>query len=133
MPNVFYTNEEWLEIFRQCRTSGKSDYQWCYENHIPSSSFYRHLRKAINSGMTEQIKPTEEISGTQDVVELRFPETSVSEPPALPKPELFTKAPDAFTVATAARITVNGIRIELTNHADADLIRNTISALQKLC
>jgi hypothetical protein len=80
--------------------------------------------------MTEQIKPTEELSGTQDVAELRFPETSVSKQSALSKPELFTKAPDAFTVA-AARITVNGIRIELTNHADAELIQCKRTSVRK--
>ncbi|WP_416386550.1 IS66 family insertion sequence element accessory protein TnpA [Blautia faecis] len=37
------SDEEWLNIIHECRTSGLSDKIWCEEHHIQPSKFYYHM------------------------------------------------------------------------------------------
>ena len=39
------SDEEWLNIIHECRTSGLSDKTWCEEHHIHTSKFYYHIRR----------------------------------------------------------------------------------------
>ena len=39
------SDEEWLNIIHECRTSGLSDKIWCEEHHIQPSKFYYHIRR----------------------------------------------------------------------------------------
>lgn len=40
-----YTTEEKMELITRCRQSGLSDYEWCRENNINSSTFYYWIKK----------------------------------------------------------------------------------------
>ena len=40
-----FTDEQWLDIFQQCKASGISDLQWCRENNIAPSTFYYRLNR----------------------------------------------------------------------------------------
>ena len=39
------TNEEWMNLIHECRTSGLTDRQWCLEHNIQPSNFYYHIRR----------------------------------------------------------------------------------------
>ena len=39
------SDEEWLDIIHECRTSGLPDKTWCEEHHIQTSKFYYHIRR----------------------------------------------------------------------------------------
>lgn len=39
------SDEEWLNIIHECRTSGLPDKIWCEEHHIQPSKFYYHIRR----------------------------------------------------------------------------------------
>ena len=39
------SDRRWYNIVQQCRTSGKSDYQWLQEHNIKSSTFYYHVKR----------------------------------------------------------------------------------------
>lgn len=39
------TDQEWLELIQDCRTSSMSDKDWCNQHHIQRSSFYYHIRR----------------------------------------------------------------------------------------
>ena len=38
-------DEYWLDCIQQCRVSGLSDYAWCSQNGIPTSSFYYNIKR----------------------------------------------------------------------------------------
>lgn len=40
-----YTEKEWLNMIRDCKSSGLSDQEWCREHHIVRSTFYKHLKR----------------------------------------------------------------------------------------
>lgn len=39
------TDDEWLNIINECRTSGCSDKLWCQEHNITLSTFYYQIRR----------------------------------------------------------------------------------------
>ena len=38
------SDQEWMELIQECRTSGLTDKTWCKRNHIQRSSLYYHIR-----------------------------------------------------------------------------------------
>ncbi|GLC78496.1 IS66 family insertion sequence element accessory protein TnpA [Lacrimispora brassicae] len=38
-------DEYWMDCIQQCRVSGLSDYAWCNQNGIPTSSFYYNIKR----------------------------------------------------------------------------------------
>lgn len=42
------TDEEWMNLIHECRTSGLTDKRWCQEQNIQPSNFYYHIpRKRV--------------------------------------------------------------------------------------
>ena len=52
------SDEEWLNIIKECRTSGLPDKTWCLDHGIQPSKFYYHIRrlKAKACEITERDK-----------------------------------------------------------------------------
>ncbi len=46
------SDAEWEERILRCKSSGLSDWQWCQENGVSPSSFYRHLKKFRHTEVT---------------------------------------------------------------------------------
>lgn len=118
------TTVDWFPIINECRTSGLSDHQWCKENDVSYSTFYYHVRRLqkeaceLPASIKKCIVPME-----QEVVQLNFAE--------IEKPiyEVGTHAvPDA-----AISLQINNVTLHISNTANADVIVNTIQALQRLC
>jgi hypothetical protein len=121
------TDQEWLELIQQCRTSGMSDKDWCEQYHIQRSSFYYHIRRLRDRACTIPEASLPVVRGKQEVVQIQFSDSD-SFPvntPALNNPLEISD--------TVIRLTVHGIRIEITNAAAGEIITNTITALQRLC
>jgi len=122
------TDQEWLELIHECRTSGMSDKDWCDQHHIQRSSFYYHIRRFRDSACTIPEASLPVVHGKQEVVQIQ-----VSDPDSF---HVHTSALNnslEFAGDTVIRLTVHGIRIEITNAAAGETISNTITALQRLC
>ena len=39
---LHYSDEKWLDLISECRSSGLSDKDWCMEHQIGISTFYYH-------------------------------------------------------------------------------------------
>lgn len=48
MRNKRRSDEEWLSLIQQCRSSGFSDRVWCEQNDISINTFYDVRGKTIN-------------------------------------------------------------------------------------
>lgn len=115
------SDEEWLQLIQECRTSGMTDRIWCEEHQIVFSTFYYHvqdLRKKACS-LPEPTRKGNEI--IQDVVPVTIVDDDISHPVTQEK------------ISTAVRLQVHDICVEITNDASADTIRNTLLAIGQLC
>ena len=142
-------DRHWYELICQCRESGLTDKQWCMENDIHVSTFYRHAR--ILKNLSCQI-PTvghkgQMQSGRQDVVPLQIiPELPAREPDAglggitLPDgphpaetdvPYADTEEPGgSFSPVLKAHFP-NGISIDISNLSSPSALDHVISSLAR--
>ena len=122
------TDQEWLELIQECRTSGMSDKDWCDQHHIQRSSFYYHIRRFRDSACTIPEASLPVVHGKQEVVQIQ-----ISNADSFPVHTPALNNPLEFSSNTAIRLTIHGFRIEITNAAAGETIANTITALQRLC
>ena len=68
------SDEEWLNIIKECRTSGLPDKTWCLDHGIQPSKFYYHIRrlKAKACEITERDKDPHLSAQRQEIVQLSF-------------------------------------------------------------
>lgn len=122
------TDQEWLELIQDCRTSGMSDKDWCDQHHIQRSSFYYHIRRLRDRACAIPEASLPMFHGKQEVIQLQFLDSD----PLPVHPIVLSNSLDTSN-DTAIRLTIHGIQIEITNYAVGETITNTITALQKLC
>lgn len=117
MPRKIRTDEEWIALIQQCKSSGYTDSQWCKLNGLPVSTFYAKLKLLRDQASLEKIiKPV--IQHQQDVVEVDF---------------MAQEAPQKVAQEVAVCLNLNGIGIEIFNSATPLTIENTLHALRLLC
>ncbi len=119
------TDEEWLSLIQECRTSGLSDRRWCEEHHIYTSSFYYQIRRLRKKACTIPEPVASSLSGKQEVVQLSF-EEPVTSPPN-------SQSSQGIPSDTAIKIAYHGFQIEITNAAHRETISNILSVLRCLC
>ena len=119
------SDEEWLDIIHECRTSGLPDKTWCEEHHIQPSKFYYHIRR-LRAKACEITERKDTLPQKQEVVQVTFEQPAVSEHPQ----SCLSK--DAKADA-AILVQINGFQIGITNAASESAIFHTLSALHRLC
>ena len=119
MSTASISQDHWLELISQCRSSGLTDRQWCIQNGIPTSTFYYHV-KALRKKACEIPETSVAATQKQEVVQIPLWETE--------------SHPDTVPVSSpSVCLERQGIRIEIHEQAGADVIRNTLLALRQLC
>lgn len=120
------TDEEWMNLIQECRSSGLSDKCWCEEHHIHTSSFYYQIRRLRKMAcrIPEPAHPS--FAGKQEIVQLSF--RSPLSCPTQTEPSIVNASSE-----TAVRITVHGFQVEITNAAASETVFHTLSALRRLC
>lgn len=114
-------DQYWMDCIQQCRVSGLSDYAWCQQNGISTSSFYYNIKRLRSNATVVPSVP--KVVEKQEVVPIHYnqlQETKV----VLPK-----KQGDSVAV----RLEYNGVIMAISNDADAAIITATLKALQQLC
>lgn len=120
------TDEEWMNLIQECRSSGLSDKCWCEEHHIHTSNFYYQIRKLRKMACEIPEPAHSAFTKKPEIVQLSFDVPG----PCPPKeaPSVVNGSPE-----TAIRIIIHGFQVEITNAADSKTIFHTLSALQGLC
>lgn len=120
--------DEWLSLITECRRSGLSDHEWCRNNNISLSTFYKaqsRLREMAceipsNDGTVKTSSP-------QEVVMI-----GIEKPPILPKSSV-----DGFdapvSVGTGSdktmEIRINGIQLNISNDVSTVLLAEVLRLL----
>lgn len=120
------SDEEWIRLIHECRTSGLSDRSWCEEHHIQPSKFYYHIRR-LRAKACEITERETAVVQKQEVVPVSFSEEPVYVPPVknIPQEELHSEP--------VVTLKMNGIQLDISNRAARETIANVLSVLQELC
>ena len=123
MQRIRRTNDEWMDLIRECKSNGLSDQVWLKQKKIPASSYYKKYRELC--GETEQntslpVKHLTEVPESHEIVQVTLGEESDSLPVSQKKPE------------PAIILRAGAYTVEVLNTAGADIIRNTLLALGQL-
>ncbi|OLR62162.1 hypothetical protein BHF69_05380 [Anaerostipes sp. 992a] len=124
------SDEEWIQIIQECRTSGLTDKKWCEEHHIAPSNLYYHIRRLTEKACGAEIPENPRVSSreTHEVVPLRVSEEA-------PFDDLIPEQPQTSVSPSEAaiRLNIHDISMEIFNHAEKDTILNTLDALRMIC
>lgn len=118
------SDQEWMDLIQECRTSGLGDKEWCELHEIPISTFYTKITKLRRKACDIPTANHCAVGQSQQVVPL-----SILDEAPIP----FADTTPVQTEAPAVIIKMNDYNIAITNHAARDTILNTLSVLQQLC
>lgn len=129
------TDQEWMELIKECRSSGLSDKDWCDMHDISRSNFYYHLRKLRKQACEiPEAASSGRINLRQEVVPVVVKEDNAPSVPEIP-PSLNPVSQHLPDHAAGAAICIHfrNVEVQILNGADSDVIRNTLSAVGALC
>jgi transposase-like protein len=123
-----YSKEERKRLIMECRQSSLSDYQWCLENDINSSTFYNWVKNlrdiACQKTRMESIPDHQVTPIRQEVVRVNI----------LPKDEstsvIIPNRTATNTESASIELYLNGCSIKIHNNADPVLLSHTINLLR---
>ena len=124
----YRTDEEWLSLIQECRSSGLTDKQWCETHQICPSNFYYQIRRFRKKAceIPESQSKTPLTAQNQEVVQVTFEQPAVSESPQ-------SCLSEDTTADAAILVQINGFQVGITNAASENVIFHTLSALHRLC
>lgn len=115
----------WKELIQTCRDSGLTDRQWCLQHGISCSSFYYNAKKLRNQDCELPVatgRTTAEVNHEVVRVTLFEEEPMTTAESILAEVEL-----------PAICLQMNGVHVNINNHAQASLIVTTLQTLKQLC
>lgn len=112
-----YRLNQWVEIVRECRSSGQKVTAWCSEHGYNTKSYYYWLR-CVRTAASEAL-PSLRNGSTQIV-------------PVNVSPLENSKGSVDPIVSSAITLHFNSATLEINNSASISLIENTLRALQNV-
>ena len=126
---VSHTDQEWLKLIQDCRTSGLSDKAWCEANNIVSSTFYnavtRLRKKACDIPAPVAVKPSYvmDLTSKQEVVQIDIcPETAVT----VPDEKTDAHLDNSYTIELRA----NDFQLKISNGVDPILLEQVFRMIR---
>ena len=128
MRNKRRTDEEWLSLIQECRSSGFSDRDWCEQNNISINTFYNTITR-----LRKKACMVPEATGSTMAVSPEIVPLSLVSESHLQLSDSTRQLPaDVTSSSEALTIMVKGCKVAINNHACRDVIYHTISALREL-
>lgn len=136
------SNEQWLCLIQDCRSSGLTDRAWCTMHDVHPTTFYRAIKRLRENACPIPSNSHIGASMPQEVVEIAsIDENGIITQPAhqkrLPDPtdnHHVTQLSNRFSDSpfeTTVRLTIpSGVSIEFSNETSAATIKNVLSVLQ---
>lgn len=126
------SNEEWHQIILAARASGLSDFEYCRDNSIPRSTFYRALTR-LRKQACKLPDRSERPDFKQEVVPINISELPISREDQIHPVSHMIAEPSTASFEATMRITLGGGTLELTNHADTALVASILRMLNSRC
>ena len=144
MPRALMSDDQWLEFLKECRSSGMTDKDWCIMHGIHPSSLYKAIRRLRKKACEIPAHGENTVSIKQEVALV----ASIDENGVITKPQPSDTSPLQVANTTMLPSTTScsehqldatvrifmpsGVRVEMSNNADAATIRNILGVLQTL-
>lgn len=127
------SDDEWIKIITDCRTSGLSDIAWCREHNIRTSTFYANVRRLTEKACQLPVNPRSSGREYHEIVPLRIQDEPLEQ--IIRQEDVISQSSLASTDVSdvAVRMSFRDISLEFTNHAQKSTILNVIAALSLLC
>ena len=122
------TEQEWLSLIQECRSSGLTDKAWCDQHQIQRSNLYYHIRRLRDKACSIPESTAYVIPMKQEIVEVSNFQAESCQMHASSNSGTLNLTGD-----TAIRLSYRDFHLEITNTAASEIIMNTITALQDLC
>lgn len=144
MPKPLMSDEEWFNFLKECRSSGMSDKDWCIMHGIHPSTLYKVIKRLRQKACNIPNHEGKTISLKQEVVEVASidengvmtkPQVQERMAPTDEKVQMFPFTPTATEPqldATVRIVMPSGVKVEMSNNANAATIRNILGVLQTL-
>ena len=126
------SDEEWQQIILAARASGLSDFEYCRDNGIPRSTFYRALIRLRNQACDLPAR-SERPECRQEVVPINISELPISREDRTISDSHMVDEPLPASFDATMRITLGGGTLELTNQADTTLVASILRMLNSRC
>lgn len=126
------SDEEWHQIILAARASGLSDFEYCRDNGIPRSTFYRALIR-LRQQACDLPARSERPECRQEVVPINISELPISREDRMHPVSHVVDEPLPASFEATMRITLGGSTLELTNHADTALVASILNMLNSRC
>ena len=111
--------QQWRNLIKECRSSGKTRAAWCKENNINIKTYYRWqtiVAKEACRNLTEYNKRN--LSPAERTCSPVFAKISM---------------PEVSSEKIAIRICHNGVDMQIYSGADSQIIEAAMQALRRLC
>ena len=121
-----YTTEEKMELITRCRQSGLSDYEWCRENNINSSTFYYWIKKLHTEACELETAPAVKTVQKQEIVKVDIFQDNAP---------LVHRSTDTSTTSdteVALELMINDSVIKIHNNVNPTLLAQTIRIIRGL-
>ena len=112
-----YRFHRWMEIIRECRSSGQPVASWCNSHNVKESSYYYWLKK-VRVAACESLPVLS--TSVQEIVPLNIPAP------------IGDGVPQTSGVNSAIIVRLGTVTLELHNNASETLIENTLRALNNV-
>ena len=122
------SDQEWLALFQECRTSGMTDKDWCKMNGISVSSFYNKISKLRKKNLDILAPAKTSTRSVQEVVPLE-----IMEEPAHTFECSNPISSQLTEFVPAVVIQAKNLSIQISNDAAKDTILSTLLAVEQLC
>mgnify|MGYP002514793606 CR=1 FL=1 len=120
-----YTAEEKMELITRCRQSGLSDYEWCRENNINSSTFYYWIKKLrIEACELELSTTVAKVPQKQEVVKIDI----VPEQETIPY--VSENVTNESKTTASIELMLNGCTLKIHNNVNPTLLAQTINIIR---
>lgn len=126
------SDEEWHQIILAAGASGLSDFEYCRNNSIPSSTFYRALAR-LRQHACELPARSERPECKHEVVPINISELPISREDRMHPVAHVVDEPLSASFEATMRITLGGGTLELTNQADTTLVASILRMLNSRC
>lgn len=109
---------QWMDIIRECRSSGQPVRSWCIEHDVNEKRYYYWLRK-IRTAACNTLP--DNLEGSHVIVPLKV--------------EVLKQEPEIATSSQVSAIVIrlNSAIVEIQNGATSSVIENTLRAIKNLC
>lgn len=122
------TDQEWLDLIKDCKTSSLKVKIWCEQHGITAKAIDYHTRRLRQKGYTiPQRIPQTSPCAKQEVVCLDIPQSLFPGQEEIPSSNPWTAN------GAVLWFDFQGTQIEISNHAAQETIENTLLALRSLC